>query len=114
MLYVNIDYPILHSLCCCLGKKAREIFWYLIQNHEILPIRRNKICKDLKISKVVCCRALQDLVDYNIVYWDKNRSIIGLSTQDYEPFDGKRNSAYATSPLIQNPHGKNELSFVKE
>lgn len=114
MLHVNVDYPILHALCMCVSKKARETFWYLVQNYEKLPIRGRQIRKDLKMSKVVYCRALQDLVDYNIVHWDKNKSYIDLSIVDYAHFDLKRNGANGFGPLTRNINDFDEYEMVRK
>ena len=67
MLEVKVNYPILHALCCCLGRRSREIFWFMLTHHDKLPLRVRDIRKGLGLSEDGCYRALKDLMVYNII-----------------------------------------------
>lgn len=112
MLNVRIDYPILHALCCCLNKRAREIYWYMVVNYDRLPIKVKELRNDLNLNTDVCYRSLRELTDYNIIVLHRHESLIDFSFKDHNKDIKKIHNG--TSPLTRTLESVDDMKHVSE
>lgn len=111
MEQVIIDWPILEALCNRLKSRAREIYWFLIINHEKQPLLYNYICKELKMHKHVFYRACQELEMYGFAYRDTKTGTLGLSTRKVKNIP---KNGFGVSPLGQIDGAFDVRRFITE
>ena len=111
MEQVIIDWPILEAICNRLKARAREIYWFLLVNHNKQPLLYNYICKELKLHKHVFYRSCHELEMYGLAYRDSKTCTLGLSLRTPP---GIKKHGFGVSPMGQIDGAFDVRRFITE